>query len=192
MKSPLAMKLLLTVFLSFPTGLLAQDDVFAWDPRTGDAWTDSQLADINVYASRYRGAFIDELVRYHAAPRDLVTELVGTRRWAPGDIYYACTLAQQSARPCRSVVEAWEQGHEQGWATVSEQLGLADTTAERQRMRDGIKASYARWGRPIAKVKVDSGKSGRPEAGNATGKKPASASTRPSKPPATTGTKSSD
>src|SRR3546814_609367 len=60
----------------------AQDYAFAWNPRSGDAWVDTQLADITAYGSRYRGAFVDELVRYHAAPRDLVNELVSARHWA--------------------------------------------------------------------------------------------------------------
>ena len=33
------------------------------------------------------------------------------RHWAPGDVYYACALAQLIGRPCRYVVEVWERDH---------------------------------------------------------------------------------
>src|SRR3546814_18459926 len=90
---------------------LAQDYAFAWNPRSGDAWVDTQLADINAYGSRYRGAFVDDLVRYHAAPRDLVNELVDARNWAPGDVHYACPLAQVVGRPWRSRLEDRSGGY---------------------------------------------------------------------------------
>ena len=74
----------------------AQTFSLNWNPRSGDVWVDTQLSDMNQYGSRYRDPFIDEMVRYHAAPRDLVTDLLVNRRWAPGDVYYACTIAQVS------------------------------------------------------------------------------------------------
>ncbi|WP_156899960.1 hypothetical protein [Luteimonas mephitis] len=131
---------------------LAQEHAFDWNPRSGDAWIDSQLADINVYGARYRGAFIDELVRYHAAPRALVTELVDQRNWAPGDVYYACALAQVLGRPCRALVEAWGRSREEGWAAVAAQAGIAARPDAVQRLKQDITASYARWGRPPAEV----------------------------------------
>ncbi len=148
---------LLSAVLLLSAGLLpgiafAQDHAFAWNPRSGDAWIDAQLADINAYGSRYRGAFVDELARYHAAPRALVTELVDQRNWAPGDVYYACALAQVLGRPCRTLVEAWGQSHEQGWAAVAAQAGIASRPDAIQRLKQDIAASYARWGRPAAEV----------------------------------------
>ncbi|MDQ3159548.1 MAG: hypothetical protein M3Q51_00830, partial [Pseudomonadota bacterium] len=71
----------------------AQNLSLNWNPRSGDVWVDTQLTDMNRYGSRYRDPFIDEMVRYHDAPRNLVTDLLINRRWAPGDVYYACTLA---------------------------------------------------------------------------------------------------
>ncbi|WP_344758328.1 hypothetical protein [Luteimonas lutimaris] len=133
----------------------AQDYAFAWNPRSGDAWIDAQLADINAYGSRYRGAFVDELVRYHAAPRELVTELVDERNWAPGDVYYACALAQVLGRPCRALVEAWGQSHDEGWAAVAENAGIATRPAAATRLKQAITDSYARWGRPQAEVVED-------------------------------------
>lgn len=132
--------------------LLAQDHAFEWNPRSGDAWIDTQLADINTYGSRYRGAFIDEVVRYHAAPRGLVAELVGKRNWAPGDVYYACAVAKVVGRPCRALVDAWGQSHGEGWAEVARQAGIAEHRDAVARLKQDITESYARWGRPPAKV----------------------------------------
>jgi|SRR5690606_11800885 len=130
----------------------AQDYAFAWSPRSGDAWIDTQLADINAYGGRYRGAFVDELVRYHAAPRKLVDELVDERNWAPGDVYYACALAQVVGRPCRALVEAWERSHDEGWAAVAAQAGIERRPEASARLKQLVTDSYARWGRPLADV----------------------------------------
>ena len=73
---------------------IAVDPPEGWKPRTGDAWMDGQLEDINTYAERYRAAFVDELTRYQGAPRDLAQEMLGPRGWKPGDLYYACAMAQ--------------------------------------------------------------------------------------------------
>lgn len=132
----------------------AQDYAFAWNPRSGDAWIDRQLADINDYGSRYRGAFIDEIVRYHAAPRELVTELVTRRNWAPGDVYYACALAQLAGQPCRSVIETWEQAHADGWGAVTAGMALPDRRDAMARLKQDIAASYVRWGRPLAEPRT--------------------------------------
>lgn len=125
---------------------------FDWNPRSGDAWIDAQLADINAYGSRYRGAFVDELARYHAAPRALVVELIDQRNWAPGDVYYACALARVLGRPCRALVEAWGQSHDEGWAAVAARAGIATRPDAIKRLKQDLAASYARWGRPEADV----------------------------------------
>ena len=74
--------LALAVALAASGGVAAQDFAFGWNPRSGDVWVDTYLNDINDYGYRYREPFVDELVRYHDAPRDLVTELLIDRRWA--------------------------------------------------------------------------------------------------------------
>ena len=85
-----------------PAAMAAQPGfAFGWDPRTGDAVLDARLADINRYGDRYRAAFVDELVRYHAAPRALVTALLADEQWAPGDLYFACALAQAAGHGSR-------------------------------------------------------------------------------------------
>lgn len=127
----------------------AQDFAFDWNPRTGDAWVDGRLGDINAYGYRYREPFIDELARYYGAPRDLVFDLVVNRRWAPGDAYYACAIAQIVGRPCRHVADVWQRDHAQGWGAVAQGLGIAPDSPEFHRLKRGFVPSYDRWSRPI-------------------------------------------
>ena len=140
---------LAALLVAFTGTVAAQDFSFGWNPRSGDAWVDSQLDDVNRYGSRYREPFVDEMVRYYGAPRDLVTELLVTRRWAPGDIYYACAIAQTLGRPCRYVVDEWERNHGKGWGVVAKELGIKPGSAEFHRLKRGFVPTYDRWARPI-------------------------------------------
>jgi hypothetical protein len=126
----------------------AQDFSLGWNPRSGDVWVDVWLGDMNRYGSRYRDPFVDELVRYHGAPRDLVVDLLA-RRWAPGDIYFACALAKLVGRPCRYVVDIWERDHAQGWGAIAKRLGIKPGSPQFQQLKRGMVPSYDRWGRPI-------------------------------------------
>ena len=130
-------------------GVAAQDFVFGWNPRTGDVWVDNTLNDINQYGYRYREPFVDEMTRYYGAPRDLVTDLLINRRWAPGDVYYACAIAQVIGRPCRYVVDQWQQDHGQGWGVLAQRMGIKPGSAEFHRLKKGFVPSYDRWARPI-------------------------------------------
>ena len=137
------------VLASAAVPLHAQDFAFGWNPRTGDATLDARLADINQYGDRYRAAFVDELVRYHAAPRTLAGALLADERWAPGDIYYACALAQAVGRPCRHVLDLWRGAHGSGWEAAATGLGVPVGSPDFARIAEGIVASYLRWGRPL-------------------------------------------
>lgn len=140
---------LATVMAAFTGTVAAQDFSINWNPRSGDVWVDSQLNDVNRYGSRYREPFVDEMVRYYGAPRDLVTELLVTRRWAPGDVYYACSIAQTLGRPCRYVVDEWDRNHGKGWGAVAKELGIKPGSAEFHRLKRGFVPTYDRWARPI-------------------------------------------
>ena len=140
---------LATALMATAGGALAQDFVFGWNPRSGDVWVDTRLADINQYGYRYRDPFIDEMTRYYGAPRDLVTDLLINRRWAPGDVYYACALAQVVGQPCRSVVDEWDRDHGQGWGVIAQRMGIKPGSAEFHRLKKGFVPTYDRWGRPI-------------------------------------------
>jgi hypothetical protein len=127
----------------------AQDFVFGWNPRSGDVWVDQRLGDINQYGTRYREPFIDEVSRYYGAPRDLVSDLIVRQRWAPGDVYYACSIAQIIGRPCRYVVDEWNRDHGQGWGALAQRLGIKPGSAEFHRLKKGFVPTYDRWSRPI-------------------------------------------
>lgn len=127
----------------------AQAFAIEWNPRSGDAWVDAWLGDINRYGVRYREPFIDEMVRYHGAPRGLVVELLGQRHWAPGDVYYACAIARVAALPCAQVVDAWTTEHAQGWGVLAKRLGIAPGSVEFDRLKRGFVPTYDRWARPI-------------------------------------------
>lgn len=142
--------LALTAMMAAFTGnVAAQDFSIAWDPRSGDGWVDRQLDDINRYGTHYREPFVDEMVRYYGAPRALVNELLVSRRWAPGDIYYACSIAQIVGQPCRTVVELWDREHGDGWGVLAEELGIKPGSAEFHRLKRGFVPTYDRWARPI-------------------------------------------
>lgn len=127
----------------------AQDLTVSWNPRSGDVWVDTWLGDVNRYGTQYREPFIDELVRYHAAPRPLVIELLERRRWAPGDVYYACSIASIIGRPCRYVVDMYEADRGQGWGVLAQRLGIKPGSAEFHRLKKGFVPTYDRWARPI-------------------------------------------
>lgn len=128
----------------------AIDPPKGWEPRSGDAWVDRQLDDINLYGDRYREAFIDELARYQGTPRELAQEMLGQHGWKPGDLYYACAMAQLIGQPCRNVVAEWTRDHEDGWLGVGKRLGIAPGASQFRELKRGFVASYERWGRPLA------------------------------------------
>lgn len=130
-------------------GVAAQDFSLNWNPRSGDVWVDTQLRDMNTYGTRYREPFIDEMVRYHDAPRDLVRDLLVNQRWAPGDVYYACSIASIIGRPCRDVVNEWERDNGQGWGVIAKRMGIKPGSAEFHRLKKGFVPTYDRWARPI-------------------------------------------
>ncbi|WP_081770213.1 hypothetical protein [Luteimonas huabeiensis] len=125
-------------------------EAVAAGPRTGDAWVDAQLADIDRYAARHRRALADELVRYRDTPRAFADELLGREDWSAGEAYFACALAQVVGRPCRAVVAARDRDRDRPWAELAEELGAAPGSAPYRRLKEGIAASYRRWARPLA------------------------------------------
>jgi hypothetical protein len=143
-----AVALILALALSI-AGASAQDFTVGWHPRSGDVWVDTWLGDINHYGARYPEPFIDEMVRYHNAPRVLVVDLLQTRHWAPGDVYFACTLAAVLGRPCRYVVDVYEADRGQGWGVIAQRLGIKPGSPEFHRLKNGFVPTYDRWARPI-------------------------------------------
>lgn len=116
--------------------------------RSGDAWIDRRLVDIDAYAARYPAAFVDELVRYYDAPRALVERGIAENRTNSGDLYYACAIAQIAGKPCRGVLAAWERDPSGGWVPVAERLGVEIGAEQATRLRQSIERSYRHWARP--------------------------------------------
>ena len=57
----------------------ANAQVVGYNFRSGDAWVDTRLYEVNDYGMRYRDPFISEMTTYYGAPRSLVTDLFGRR-----------------------------------------------------------------------------------------------------------------
>ena len=121
----------------------------AYDPGTGDAWLDRQLADVNRYAERYPDAFIDELVRYGGARRGYVQALMQQHGWAAGDIWFACFWGQAIGASCREPVQARSRLPGEGWRAVVESLPVAPDNLHWRAVRHALVASYDHWDRPI-------------------------------------------
>ena len=136
----------LSLGLALSAGAQAIVDDFAigFSPRTGDTWVDARLGDINVFARGNADGFIDDVVVSYGAPRYLVREYYYDRRWAPGDIYYACALAHQLGRPCLDVLRIYERDHGQGWGVIAKRLGIKPGSAEFHALKGGVGKGHGR------------------------------------------------
>ncbi len=146
-----AVLMVLSLALAPGMGVSAQPAGEKYAPRSGDAWIDRYLSDINDYAARYPQSFADEMARYYSVPRDYVEAMLEQPAWKPGDIFMACALAQAMAQPCRAVVREWSRDHEAGWAGVAQRVQDKPGTLPYRELRKDIEQSYARWARPLAK-----------------------------------------
>lgn len=108
---------------------LVDNFAFGFSPRTGDAWVDAQLGDMNVYARGDTDGFIDDVVVSFGAPRYLVRQYVVDRHWAPADVYYGCALAYQLHQPCEVVLRDYEKNHGQGWGVIAQRMGIKPGSA---------------------------------------------------------------
>src|SRR3546814_11653400 len=89
------------------------------------------------------------MTRYYGAPRDLVTDLLVNQRWAPGDVYYACAIAQVIGQPSRYVADQWQQDHGQGWGMLAQRPGLQPGSPAFHRLKKAFVPTYYRWAPPI-------------------------------------------
>lgn len=133
--------------LSLATAVHAQ--TIGYNIRTGDVWVDTRLGEINDYGRRYRDPFVDEMTGYYGAPRSLVDELLDRRRWAPGDVYYACALAHSLGRPCQEVVREYDRNPGQGWGAVAQRMGIKPGSPAFHALKRGAVQTYDHWGYPI-------------------------------------------
>lgn len=148
--------LLLSGVLLFVPQVSAQQSVadtavgeVVYAPRTGNAWIDRHLADINVYAARYPQSFLDEVARYYGVSRAYAESLVQQPAWEPADVLMACALAKTLSQPCRAVVREWSRDHSEGWAGVAKRMQDKPDSKQNRVIREQIEASYLRWARPL-------------------------------------------
>jgi len=120
----------LAAALGFALAGATSAQVISYSPRTGDVWIDTQLGYMNDYGRNNRDYFVDDIVNSYGAPRYLVNDLLTTRRWAPGDVYYACALAYQVRRPCGDVVRMYDQDRGQGWGVIAKRMGIKPGSAQ--------------------------------------------------------------
>ena len=171
--------IVLALGLAFSAGAQAIDSfVFGFCPRTGDGFVVAQLGDINVFASGNKAGFIDDVVVSFGAPRYLVREYYYDRRWAPGDIYYACALAHQLGRPCLEVLNIYERDHGQGWGAIAQRMGIKPGSpafhALKGRVGQGHGKMKGNGGRPQAQGGGKPRTSAAPGPGNGGGRPAAS------------------
>lgn len=139
-RTPRALLLALSLAL-IAAPALADDYAFGFNPRSGDAWIDAQLGDVNVFARGNLDGYVDEVVVSTGAPRYYVQEMVVDRGWAPGDVYYACLIARQLGRPCAYVVDAYERemrGRGRGWGALAQELGIRPGSEAFHALKGGV------------------------------------------------------
>ena len=143
-------RLVLTVMLLLVMGVCsAQTEETAYEPRSGNAWVDRHLVDINAYAARYPQSFLDEVARYYGVSRAYAESLVQQTAWEPADVLMACAIAKTLTRPCREVVREWSRDHADGWTGVAKRLQDKPDPKQSRAVREQIEASYERWARPL-------------------------------------------
>ena len=155
--------LALAASLALSAGVQAQTVSLNYSPRTGDVWLDTRLGEINTYGRGDPNYFYDDMSSSYGVPRDYVRELYVDRRWAPGDIYYACALAQMLDRPCREIVSDYDRHPGQGWGALAKRMGIKPGSAEFHALKGRVGKGHgklkARGGSP-GRVGSDSGSHG--------------------------------
>lgn len=136
--------LALAASLAFSAGVQAQTVSLNYSPRTGDVWVDTRLGEINTYGRGDPDYFYEDMHSSYGVPRDYVRELYVDRRWAPGDIYYACALAQILDRPCREIVSDYERHPGQGWGALAQRMGIKPGSAQFHALKGRVGDSHGK------------------------------------------------
>jgi len=145
-RSLLALTAAVAVGLAAP----ASAQTISFRVSTGDGCVDNRLVEVNDYGVRYREPFVNEIVTSYGAPRPYVNELLVTRHWSPGDVYYACAMAHSIGRPCAEVADRYDHDRGHGWGAVAQSYGIKPGSPQFFALKRGVVGSYGRWGHPIA------------------------------------------
>ncbi len=135
--------LALTLVLAFAS--TAGAVTLGYNPRSGDVWIDTNLGDVNRYGNDERDYFVDDVVNQFGAPRYLVNELLGSRHWQPGDVYYACAIAYQMRMRCGDVADQYEHNRGQGWGVIAQNMGIKPGSREFFALKDGLGRAQGRY-----------------------------------------------
>jgi hypothetical protein len=138
-------KNILAIVLGFALAGAANAQVISYHPRTGDITIDNELGYMNGYGRQNQGYFVDDVVNSYGAPRYLVNDLLNTRRWEPGDVYYACALAYQVRRPCGDVVNMYEQDRGQGWGVIAKRLGIKPGSPQFHALKGDVSKGHGKF-----------------------------------------------
>ena len=136
---------LLTLALGLSVSGALSAQVISYNPRTGDIRIDSELGYMNDYGRDNRDYFTDDVVNNFGAPRYLVNDLLTTRHWQPGDVYYACALAYQLHRPCGDVVKQYDSNRGQGWGVVAQRMGIKPGSAQFHALKGQVGKSNGKF-----------------------------------------------
>jgi hypothetical protein len=141
----------------------AGDYAIGFNPRTGDAWFDARLGEINVAASGNLDGFIDEVVVSTRAPRVWVETLVVERRYPPADVYMLAESAYRGGVSFDTALTVYEQHRGEGWGAMAKRLGIKPGSAEFHAMKQGS-------ARNVGAVKASKGKPASAGGGNSQSK----------------------
>ena len=136
--------LALAASLVFSAGVQAQTISLNYSPATGDVWLDTRLGEINTFGRGNPDYFYDDMYSNYGVPRDYVRDLYVDRRWAPGDIYYACALAQLLDRPCREIVSDYDRHPGQGWGALAKRMGIKPGSAQFHALKGRVDKGHGR------------------------------------------------
>jgi hypothetical protein len=165
---------LLALALGLCLSGVAGAQTISYSPRTGDIWVDTELGYMNDYGRGNRDYVVDDMVGNFGAPRYLVNDLLTTRGWDPGDVYYACALAYQMRRPCGDVVRMHDENRGQGWGVIAKRMGIKPGSAEFHALKGHVGKSNGKFkayrtSHPGGVVILDDGKNkgkGKSDAGH--------------------------
>jgi hypothetical protein len=138
-------QLVLGLCLGLSANAYADEYAFGFNPQTGDAWMDVQLRDMNVYTRGNTDGFIDDIVISFGAPRQIIREYVVDRRWAPGDVYYACALAYEMHRPCLDNLREYDKNNGKGWGVIAKRMGIKPGSSEFQALKGRVSNSNGKF-----------------------------------------------
>lgn len=168
------LRALLTCLLMIAASARADDYAVGFNPRTGDAWLDVRLGEINLSASGNLDGFIDEIVVSTHAPRVWVETLVVERRYPPADVYMLAESAYRGGVSFDSALRVYEQHRGEGWGAMAKRLGIKPGSAEFHALKKGSDRHVGRGpafkGKPVDTSPGSEPAKGKPAKGKSKGK----------------------